>query len=207
MCRVCNLLLTAWAGRVTINVLPDDVLLHIFLIDGQEHHEPPSLLLVGMGDYDRVGRLPWRWHRLVHVCSRWRSIVFASPNFLDLRLVCGPRTPTELTGIWPSLPIIITDAFGLPMPRDRKPDAWAEDYDFDAAIVHPSRVREIRLSHLIRSILQRLASATLMQEQFPALTHLMLHFYDVHPSPILPDGFLGGSAPLLQSLGLSSIPL
>ena len=131
------------------------------------------------------------------MCQRWRSVVFASPNFLDLRLVCGPRTRVELTGIWPPLPIIIRNMVDLPMP---------EDYDFDAAIVHPNRVCEIDLLHLTSSQLQRLASA--MQEQFPALIHLMLDFADYYsrPAPALPDGFLGGSAPRLQSLRLHSIP-
>jgi hypothetical protein len=47
-----------------------------------------------------------------------------------------------------------------------------------------------------------------MQEQLPALTHLMLDletYYNRSPQA-LPDGFLGGSAPRLQSLDLRSIP-
>jgi hypothetical protein len=98
--------------------------------------------------------------------------------------------------IWPPLPIIIRDTGRLSMP---------EDYDFDAAIMHRSRVREINL-HLTRSQLQRLALA--MQEQFPSLIHLQLHFhgFDGRPALALPDGFLDGSAPCLQSLELESIP-
>jgi hypothetical protein len=85
----------------------------------------------------------------------------------------------------------------LPMP---------EDYDFDAAIVHHNRVCEINLRHLTSSQLKRLASA--MQEQFPALIHLMLGYASNYSRPALAlsDGFLGGSAPLLQSLRLHSIP-
>jgi hypothetical protein len=79
-----------------------------------------------------------------------------------------------------------------------------EDYDFDAAIMHPSRVREIDLCHLTSSQLQRLASA--MQEQFSTLIHLKLSFHDEFSVPALPDGFLGGSAPRLQSLELDAIP-
>ena len=184
---------------MTINILPDDVLLHIFLIDAQEFHEPASTLL-GLEDLDRVRRLRWRWHRLVHVCRRWRSIVFASPNFLDLRLICRPKTPMKLTSIWPPLPIIITNAF------DSLRSYVPEYYDFDAGILHPNRVREIYLFNLTRSLFRRLTSANRMQEQFPALTHLNLHFHDSHPSSALPDGFLDGSAPLLQSIGFHSIP-
>ena len=197
----CYLLL---AGHVTINILPDDVFLHIFLMIRQECGGS-ILFLIGMTDHDRVQRLAWRWHRLAHVCRRWRSVVFASPNFLDLILLCGPTTPIELTGIWPPLPIIITNGFGPHMRTSG--DVMPEDYDFDAAIVHPNRIREIHLFNLTRSLLQRLASATLMQDQCPALTHLVLQLDpDSHPSSALPDGFLGGSAPLLQSLGLGAIP-
>jgi len=85
-----------------------------------------------------------------------------------------------------------------------------EDYDFEAAIVPRNRVCEINLSYITRSQFQRLASA--MQEQFPALMHLKLVCkvdYSL-PAPArwavssLPDGFLSGSAPRLQSLQLSS---
>ena len=216
MCHACNLQLTVWIGRGTINILPDDILLHVFLIDGQEDHYMPKMLFFlhpELEDYVRVQRLPWKWHRLVHVCRRWRSIVFASPVSLDLRLVHGLWTRVELTGIWPPLPIIITNRFDRFNHIDGPhTEGWPdppEDFDFDAAIVHPNRVREIRLFYLPKSIFQRLISATQMQEQFPALAHLVLHRhglgYDYH-SPALPDGFLGGSAPLLQSLGLDSIP-
>jgi hypothetical protein len=180
---------TVRAGHVTINKLPDDVLLHILLFDRLTYHD-------GLKDVDRQ-RPSWRWHRLVHVCRRWRSVVFASPNFLDLKLVCGARTRMELTDIWPPLPIIMTNIADLRMP---------EDYDFDAAVVHRrNRVREITLLHLTSLQLQRLASA--MQEPFPALIRLRLGSDDSYrrPAPALPDGFLGGSALNLQSLKLYSI--
>jgi hypothetical protein len=78
-----------------------------------------------------------------------------------------------------------------------------ENYDFDAAIVNPNRVCEIDLS-LTSSQLQRLASA--MQERFPALIHLCLAGSYNHLAQALPDGFLGGYAPRLQSLDLRSVP-
>ena len=79
-----------------------------------------------------------------------------------------------------------------------------EDYDLDAAIVHPNRVCEIHL-HFSSSQLQRLAAA--MQKPFPALVQLTLETLpDSPPPPALPDGFLGGSAPRLQYLELNRIP-
>ena len=101
----------------------------------------------------------------------------------------------ELAGIWPPLPIIIRNT-QMPFP------------EIDAAIVHRSHVREIDLylPAFRRPRLERLISA--MQEPFPALIRLKLElefsFYLYSP-PILPDGFLGGSASRLRSLELRSI--
>ncbi|KAH9989361.1 hypothetical protein BJV77DRAFT_688937 [Russula vinacea] len=104
-----------------INILPDDILLLIFRFDR-------AICLDGLGEVGQLGHMPnWRWHRLVHVCQRWRSVVFGSPNFLDLRLDCGPTTRVELIGIWPPFPIVMRTWDLWPMPKD---------YDFDGALVH-----------------------------------------------------------------------
>jgi hypothetical protein len=204
-----KLLLTVWAGRVTIDDLPEDILLRIFDFDR-------LIYLDGLAARDRLWRpsLYWGWHRLVHVCKSWRSVVFGSPKFLDLRLICGPRTPVKFTHIWPELPIILRGNYDGRLP---------ESYDLDAAIVHPNRVCEINL-RLSRSQLRQLISA--MQDQFPALIHLTLSFFDNDtvvdkfnfndtfaffnndsgPAPTLTSGFLGGSGNRLQSLELDSIP-
>ena len=183
-----QLLLTMWAGRVTINIVSDDVLLIIFHFARGTH----------LDGREGVNRWYLCWHQLVHVCHRWRSIVFASPNFLDLRLVLGPNTRMELLGIWPPLPIAITNTTGRTTP---------EYYDFNAAIAHRNRVCEIDL-RLEQFQLQLLASA--MQEQFPVLIHLKLEVpqdpHDYGQKIPLPDEFLGGFAPRLQSLNLKSIP-
>ena len=100
----------------------------------------------------------------------------------------------ELTGIWPPVPVIIKGIAIASRPKY---------YDFDAAIVHPSRVCELYLLRLSSFQFQRLVSAT--QEQFPALIRLVLGSRDSSPASTLPDGFLGGSVPRLQSLELDSI--
>ena len=175
-------------------MLPDDVLLLIFLFDGLEDE-----------DVRRKGCLPWQ--RLVHVCQRWRYLVFSSPKFLDLRLFGVPWTrrfargkkfTSAMTAIWPPLPVIIrgacyADGLGV--------------YDFNAAIVDPTRVREIDLE-LTRSPLEELDWA--MQKPFPTLTYLRLclnrHMTrDLGPGPALSDEFLGGSALNLQYLELDGI--
>ena len=182
-----QILLTVDADRLTINILPDDVLLLVFRFDRE-------IYLNELDTFDQL-HPSWKWYRLVHVCRRWRFVGFASPNFLDLKLVCGPSTRVELTGIWPPLPIALRNTIYCPMPGD---------YNFDAVIVHHNRVSEIGL-HLTHSQLRRLASA--MLKQFPALMHLSLCFKrtDRHTVPALPDEFLGGSVPRLQSLELDSI--
>ena len=133
LCAVFSttVLLTMCAGLVSIDILPEDALLHIFLFDRVTFFD----------GLDAVNRLhkSWRWHRLVQVCRRWRSVVFASPNFLDLKLVCDPRTRVELTGIWPPFPIVIKNMAGWLMP---------EDYDFEAIIMHRNRVCDINLFFL-----------------------------------------------------------
>ena len=101
-----------------------------------------------------------------------------------------------LVGIWPPLPIIVTNyrITYTTMPGDY----------FDAVIMHPDRICEIHLVLLTSSQLQRLASAR--QEQFPALIHLTVYVEDDQRAPALPDGFLGGSTPRLQTLDFDSIP-
>ena len=48
------------------------------------------------------------WHTLVHVCRKWRNIVFGSPRRLDLRLYCTEKTPVRKTlEVWPLLPIVV----------------------------------------------------------------------------------------------------
>ena len=184
-----QLLLTVWTGRVTIDILPDDVLILVFRFD-------QVVYLEGLKYHDRLHNPSWKWHRLVHVCRRWRSVIFASPNSLDVRLICGPHTSMERMDIWPPLPVIIRNVMFVPMP---------EDHGFDAAIVHHNRVHEIEL-FITGPEWQRLAVA--LQEHFSALIHLNLLFVYIdsrHPTPVLPDRLLGGSAPRLQSLKLHTI--
>ena len=165
-----------WTGRDTIDILPDDVLLLIFHFDGLENPH----------------WRPYWWHRLVHVCRKWRSIVFASSNFLKLKLEAGClKKRMELIDIWPSLPISLRNGMLRPTPED-----------YGSLIMHTSRISRITFFLLSNSQLQGLALA--MQETFPALTHLTLSCRD-RQAPVFPDGFLGGSAPRLRHLSLQSI--
>jgi hypothetical protein len=131
------------------------------------------------------------WQSLVHVCQRWRSIVFGPPRRLNLRLYCTPGTPArDLLDIWPALPLIIWG--------DTKYPAESAD-NISAVLEHSERVRHI---HLPSSHLKNVSAA--MKVPFPELTVLELHSDGVRV-PVLPDSFLGGSAPHLQSLALKRI--
>jgi hypothetical protein len=92
----------------------------------------------------------------------------------------------ELTGIWPPLPIIL----------------YGYNFDYDATMAYHNRICEININ-LRTWQLRHLAST--MQVQFPALTYLRLQSGDPRGAPELPDGFLSGSVPHLQSLELHSV--
>jgi hypothetical protein len=168
-------------GRwVSVNILPDDVLLEIFdfyVILPEEYR-----------DYVDA------WHKLVHVCQRWRYVVFNSPRRLDLRLLCTDRTPvTNMLDIWPALPIVI---------YARPPLPASGVTDIISALQQHNRVCTINIANVPNSLLKEFAA---MQEPFPALTGLWLWSYYKN-APVLPDSLLGGSAPRLQKLTLHGIP-
>ncbi len=169
-------------------MLPDDVLLEIF-----------DLCQETLRNKKFRG---WEWHLLVHVCQRWRQIVFASPHRLNLRIRCTYITPVRKNlDIWPAFPIEIDNTYNLfyrgNMPRD-------ED-NVIAALEHPDRVCHVELSRLEALPWGKLV--TLLQEPFPVLTHLSISVNDDDGDNgntlALPDEFLGESAPCLQEFNLS----
>ncbi|KAI0302762.1 hypothetical protein BC826DRAFT_966032 [Russula brevipes] len=184
----CSFPRTRWndgSCKATANKLPDDVLLDVFevyLNDNNPH---------GLGNLKG-------WHTLVHVCGRWRDIVFASPRGLNLRLLCNIDTPARvMLDIWPALPIEIHEDWTRRCPTG--PD------NIIAALEHPDRVCSIELHEFPSSAWEGLAAA--MQAPFPELTHLDLWWSLSSGSfpPVLPDLFLDGSAPRLRTLKLRDI--
>ena len=163
----------------SIDILPDDVLLPIFEFCMDEN------LTLKLGT-------EW-WRSLVHVCRRWRSVVFGSPRRLNLRLCCTATTPVRgMLDVWPPFPLVIYDS-----------TSPTEDMDnVLAALEHRDRVHEIHLYHSGSAVEKVLAA---MQEPFPELTYLELLSND-KPVPIIADSFLDGSAPRLRFLGLGRIP-
>jgi hypothetical protein len=165
---------------VTIHTLPDDALLEIF----NRYRE------------DQLYFFTWWWETLAHVCRRWRRIVFESPKHLHLLLACNGNTPTTTAlDTWPPLPIAITC-----FPWHARTEEGVEN--IVAALICRDRVSEITLDGLKDSALERFAAV--MQEPIPALTHLRLSSRD-QTALVLPESFLGGSAPRLRSFALVGI--
>ena len=131
------------------------------------------------------------WHPLVHVCRKWRYTVFGSPRRLNLHLHCtGMRK--SLT-VWPDLPIVI---------GQYDPPMCGTD-SILAALEKKDRVCEIMIRHISNSQWENVSEA--MQVPLPALTRLELVSED-EAIPVVPDSFLGGSAPRLRSLSMTRIP-
>ncbi len=164
---------------MTIDILPDYPLLQVFHFCRQVNSS----------------HLLW-WKPLVHVCRRWRQIIFASPRSLHLVVSCNCRTPVKKSlGIWPPLPISI------------RHDTWDHDRKNEntiAALQHRDRVSEISINCLRSSVLERLTAA--MLEPFPVLASLYLGYggNTTHTRP-LPEAILGGSAPSLKTIVLAGI--
>jgi hypothetical protein len=135
------------------------------------------------------------WQSLIHVCRRWRNVVFGSPNRLNLRLVCTDKTPAKDTlDVWPALPLFIR-CYG---------NYTAESLENIITVLRRSdRIYQIDLMYIPSSNLKQVLEA--MQKPFPLLTHLELSSSD-EPVPVFPDSFLGGSAPRLEFLWLNRIP-
>src|SRR6266446_1564319 len=103
------------------------------------------------------------WQRLVHVCRRWRNVVFGSPRRLNLRLVCTPKTPARDTlDIWPALPLLIWGYMYLSSGAD----------DIIVALGQTNRVCQVSLEGLEDRQLDKVLAA--MQVPFPQLTRLRL---------------------------------
>ena len=163
---------------VSIDMLPDNVLLEIFdFVEDMEEDE---------GEFWKLDA----WQALVHVCRRWRSVVFGSPRRLKLKLACTNKTPARATlDVWPALPLVF--------------DGGTVNVDNIIGLLECSdRINQISLSGANwEDILEA------MEVPFPELTFLWLeHSYESEPLLPLSDSFLGGSAPRLRYLSLNRIP-
>ncbi|KAH9173249.1 hypothetical protein EDB89DRAFT_2069000 [Lactarius sanguifluus] len=153
-------------NATTINSFPDNVLLEIF--DFCRTQDPYFYPL-------------WDWHKLAHICPRWRHIIYSSLRRLDLQLLCTLGTPVRKNlGHWPPLPLIV-DYYEYRGADNGKRLTPGDEDNLVAALEDSTR------------------------KPFPVLTHLCL-LSKGESVPALPDEFLGGSAPDLRVAHLEGIP-
>ena len=164
-------------------MLPDDALLSVF--DQYVNDESQDVR-----DREKA------WQSLVHVCRRWRSIIFASPRHLNLQLVCRRTTPVrDMLDVWPALPLIVQSYY-----------VYREVLDnIIAGFERSDRVCQIFLLNFQSWDLEIILAGAEMQQPFPELTHLSLSVTEAVLS-VVPDSFLGGSAPHLRHLVLANVP-
>ena len=165
-----------------IGMLPDEILLEIF-----DCHRLATL--------DNSSDL-WKWHRLAHVCRRWRNLIFESPRRLDLRLVYTYKNPPRKSlDLWPDLPVSVW----YPKSPQRRRLSPEDEENVVVVLKHADRIRDINLS-MTRQLASK--STASLKLPFPILQRLQLRSQEtIRPLPI-PDGFLGGSTPLLRDIHL-----
>ena len=135
------------------------------------------------------------WHTLVHVCRKWRNVVFGSPRRLNLRLRCTESTPVrETIDAWPLLPILVSGSGS---------ETWSAD-NIIAALEHNDRICDLNLFGVTSSQMEKVFAAT--HQSFPALQNLQIISSSIDETSVVPALFSGGSAPQLRSLWLDSIP-
>ena len=161
---------------MSIDKLPDDVLLEVFDFFAKEDEFTKESME--------------EWQTLVHVCRRWRRVVFGSPRRLNLRLFCSGNTPARDTlDFWPALPLYIR-CYGI-----------GESADNILAVLE----RSDRVCHINLLVFEGLELSAAMQVPFPELRVLALRSKG-KTVIALPDSFLGGSAPRLKFLWLKGVP-
>jgi hypothetical protein len=175
-------------GQFAINMLLDEVLLDIFAC------------------YVEESQMRDAWRTLASVCRRWRSIALGSPRRLNLRIFCSARIPVRKNlDFWPAFPIVLTVDYYRDLGED----------NILATLEHHDRVSQIAIWNISRSLWEKVLP--LMQKPFPILTDLNLRYtpwgWDGRRRPmvssvipVIPDSFLGGSAPRLRKLHLEYIP-
>ena len=129
----------------------------------------------------------------MHLCRKWRHLVFTSHRALHLRLLCTHGTPVlKALDLWPALPIAL-DYGGSPALN---PPAPEDGDNIMAALEHCGRVRSISLT-VTKSLLERFSKVKGHSDE---LGNLVLLSQD---QLTLPSTFRCGSR--LRSLHLTGI--
>ena len=133
--------------HVTIEKLSDNVLLKIFchFLDASPRH----------------------WPTLMHICHKWRRIVFDSQRALRLQLVCTHEMPVlKALDCFPTLSIVVQ--YGGSPALD--PPALEDEENIVAALTHSDRISSIHLT-VTNSLLEKLSA---IKGSFSELEDLIL---------------------------------
>ena len=154
--------------------------------------ELPDKMLLGIFRY-YLNASPRFWPTLVHICHRWRSIVLASQQALQLRLFCTDGTPVrKALDCWPALPVVVQ--YGGSLALD--PPSPEDEGNIIAALKQSDRVSSISLA-VTSSLLDILSGS------FTGLEVLvLLPRSSICQSLTLPSAFRYG--PCLRYLGIST---
>ncbi|KAI0261326.1 hypothetical protein BC834DRAFT_972747 [Gloeopeniophorella convolvens] len=194
----CSILKNHRNPRVSINVLPNEILLEIF-----EHYLSDNF----------PSPLNWSpqsdWCTLAHVSERWREVLFASAQRLNLIFHCdfdGEMSNAEMILLAPpSVPLALSSKSGY------KPGL---DMLLDCALQYWDRVGQITVTGS-QQALQRLLAA-MPNRLAPSLVDLDIHAShrdwesesdDHRLKWTLPTNFLRGLAPRLTRVVLTGISL
>ena len=139
---------------------------------------------------------PWKWHRLAHVCRKWRHVIFWSPRRLALRILCEDGAPIgSILASWPTLPLVA------------KVDAdWKSEHiprNVMLALGSPDRLCQIDL-HVASSMLAPIVEVTQKRCQVLESVRITVEV-PTGPSILVQNAFLGGSAPHLREIKLRGI--
>ena len=111
---------------MTIDILSDDIFREIFAFCLRTVPDPYWFL--------HAWEHMKAWQGLVHVCRRWRQIIYASPLYFNLQLYCANHTPfVKKVGRWPEFPLVVR--YHIPEDED----------DLIAALKHPDRIHRVDL--------------------------------------------------------------
>ena len=171
---------------MTINQLPDEVLLDIFDYYRQ-----------GIDPYDYEWTQNHAWINLAHVCRTWRAVMYASYSRLDLGVCVGPKRPEHIKAILSGpLPIFVD------YRRFYEKITGSVFWRLRAALQHHSdRVCKIAFEGT-KANLDKFFKLT--NCAFPVLDSLSLQFRGPYETKI-PDTFLRG--PDLSDLHLRHLEL
>ena len=177
---------TESSPKLTINHLPDELLIEIFDFYRQESER-----------WTAQWSTEPEWFVLVHVCKRWRAVMFESASRLDLRLVLTAQRGGDFEPILAHVP---------PLPIDMDyyyKRSGLNLHHVSDALEHPDRFRQITFRGPDRDLNELLYA---IEYPLPALESLDL----VAEGDIdldMPAMFLEGPNLQLRSLQLNGISL